>query len=99
MQNESSPSLYSSIKITLMNRDSLRAMASCVVGGAIVLTGMRVVEGKNGIFVSMPQRKNADGSYHDVAYPSSREMRDSLQRAILDAFHKEAHNQPSLAAA
>ena len=91
----STASIYSSIKITLMNnKDSLKALASCLVGGAMYLTGLRIVEGKNGVFVAMPQRKAMDGSYHDVAYPCSKEMREELHKRLLDAFEKAIHSQP-----
>jgi stage V sporulation protein G len=99
MQTTTNPSsIYSSIRINLVNRESLRAMASCLVGGAIYVTGIRVVEGKNGVFVAMPQRKASDGSYQDVAYPCSKEKREELQRAILDAFEKAAHSSEAIAA-
>ncbi|MES2202641.1 MAG: SpoVG family protein [candidate division FCPU426 bacterium] len=87
IETQSTP-VYSSVRITLTHRDSLRAMASCLVGGAMFVNGMRVVEGKNGLFVAMPSRKNAAGEYQDVAFPCSKEMRDQLQRVILDEFEK-----------
>ncbi len=53
------------------------------------LTGMRVVEGKNGLFVSMPSKKDPAGQYHDIFFPASREIRDQMQHAILAAYREE----------
>ena len=34
----------------------------------VTIYGCRLVEGKNGIFVSFPQRKGNDGKYYNIAY-------------------------------
>jgi stage V sporulation protein G len=100
MQTQNKPaSVFSSIRIHLLNgSEKVKAMASCLVGGAIMITGIRVVEGKNGIFISMPQRRNNSGDYSDVAFPISKEMREELSRSILDEFQRAAHSQESVAA-
>lgn len=34
----------------------------------VTVYGIRVVEGKNGDFLSLPQRKGSDGKYYHIAY-------------------------------
>jgi stage V sporulation protein G len=90
-------SVFSSIRISLIKDSHVKALASCLVGGAIMVTGIRVVEGRNGVFVSMPQRRTTDGNYQDITYPVSKEIRAELQRVLLDAFSKASQPQPALA--
>lgn len=48
----------------------------------VTIYGCRVVEGKNGDFISFPQRKGSDGKYYAIAYfPMDRE--GTIQAAIL----------------
>ena len=54
------------------------------------ITGIRIVEGKLGLFVSMPQSKDNDGEYHDVAFPITKEAREEIQDAVLDAYEDAA---------
>ncbi len=82
--------LFTSVRISLVTKETLRAMVSCKVAEAVFLTGMRVIEGKNGLFVSMPSKKDVGGEYHDIYFPASREIRDQLQAAVLEAYRAAA---------
>ena len=78
------------IRINLVkNHDTVKAMVSCKIADAFYLTGMRVLHGKNGRFVSMPARKDAQGEYRDIYFPASKEVRDRLMEAVLDRYDAE----------
>jgi stage V sporulation protein G len=81
--------LFDQVRISLFEKDSLRALATVKVHDAIYLTGLRVVEGKNGLFVAMPNRKTGAGEYQDIYFPASKATRDELQHLVLDAYKKE----------
>jgi stage V sporulation protein G len=81
--------LFDQVRISLFEKDSLRALASVKVHDSIFLTGMRVVEGKNGLFLAMPNRKTGAGEYQDIYFPSSKGVRDELQGLVLEAYKKE----------
>jgi stage V sporulation protein G len=87
VQNQATP-LFSDFQITLINKDSLRAMASCKIAGAVFLNGIRVVEGSKGLFISMPSRKDKSGEYQDVYYPANREIRQQLQENVLSRYQE-----------
>lgn len=75
----------------LSKKDStLKAFASITIDDAICITGIRIVEGKNGLFMSMPQSKDNDGEYHDIVYPITKEAREELEAAVLDAYDDAA---------
>ena len=77
----------------LGNQEStLKAFASITIDDAVCITGIRIVEGKNGLFMSMPQSKDNDGEYHDVAFPITKDAREAIQDAVLDEY--EAATKP-----
>lgn len=79
-------------------RDSknLLAMASVTIGGCFAVRGIQVREGKNGLFVSMPQRKDAKGEYRDICFPTTSEMRRAINDAVLGEYERTAPPRASL---
>jgi stage V sporulation protein G len=76
------------VKLTLRNEEKLKAFVSLTFDNAFVVRGLKVINGKEGYFVSMPSRKRKDGSYQDIAHPINNEMRKKLEDAILDEYEK-----------
>lgn len=66
---------------------SLRAYVSLELDNSIVVTGISIFEGRNGLFVSMPQRKSGD-KYFDVVYPTSKQGRDFISKHVLSEYGK-----------
>lgn len=67
---------------------NLRAMVILEVEDCLVINSVKIVEGKKGLFVSMPQYKDRNGEYKDIVYPNSKEKRNSLTALILAEFEK-----------
>jgi stage V sporulation protein G len=59
------------------------------------IRGIRVIDSKKGMLVSMPQSKDKDGSYHDIAFPLSGELRNKLTVAVLDESSRQADLDPA----
>jgi len=49
------------------------------------VNGIKLVEGKNGTFVSFPS-KEVDGKYYDIAYMMDKDDVDALHEAIIEAY-------------
>jgi len=64
----------------------LRAYVSVTFDDCFAVHNMKVIDGKNGIFVAMPSRKTNKGEFKDVAHPITVEFRAALQDAVLDAY-------------
>lgn len=85
-------------KITLLPEDSrnrqvkIRGIASIRLEGGIRIQSILIKEGKNGLFVEMPQYFS-EGSYHDTVYGTSEAMRDELSGKILEAYKKQIELQ------
>lgn len=68
-------------------KGGVRAYASVTVDGCLGIQGVRVIEGREGLFVSMPSRKVGDG-YKEICFPVTKEFREQLHREVLDAFEQ-----------
>lgn len=74
-----------SMKINPDSSSKVVATASVVINDEFVLTQMKLVNGKNGLFLSMPQRKFGD-EYQDVIIPKSKEAYDQLLNTVKEAY-------------
>jgi len=74
------------VRITPRDDGRLKAFANITFDDCFVVRGLKVIEGDNGNFVSMPSRRRHDGSYQDVAHPIDNDMRTNIESAVLQAF-------------
>ena len=63
------------------------ADASVNLNGCFAVRGVKVVDGSNGPFVSMPSYKGRDG-YKDVCFPCTKEFHQQFHQAVLDAYQQ-----------
>ena len=81
----------SDIQVSRMHRldgeSKLKAFADVSFGG-IVVKGFSVVDGNKGLFVSMPRHKGKDGKWYDTVFPSNKELKEELSRAVLAAYQE-----------
>ena len=77
------------VRITLRDEEKLKAFASITFDDCFVVRGLKVINGSQGYFVSMPSRKRKDGTYQDIAHPINNEMRKEIEDKVLDAFETE----------
>ena len=69
-----------------LHTGNVKAIASANLDDCFAVKNIRVIEGKNGLFVSMPSYKGADGEYHDLCFPTTPEMRKQLNNAVEEAY-------------
>ena len=75
----------------------LLAFASVNLGGVFAVNNIRIYDTQKGPFVSMPSAKGLDGKYHDICCPTTKEMRQALNAAVLGAYQREKEvERPSL---
>ena len=63
------------------------ADASVTLGGCFAIRGVKIKEGKNGPFVSMPSRM-ANGEYKDVCFPCTKEFKMQFDQTVLGAYQQ-----------
>lgn len=69
----------------LEGNSKLKAFADVAVGEFIV-KGVRIVEGKKGLFLSMPQEQAKDGKWYNSFYPSTEQAKRILTDVVLSAY-------------
>ncbi|MDD5067695.1 MAG: septation regulator SpoVG [bacterium] len=69
---------------------SLLAYASVTFDDVFVVHNIRVMNGKNGKYIMMPNRKVKTGEFKDIVHPINTEFRKKLETSILEAFDKSA---------
>jgi len=69
---------------------SLKAFCDIAIQDSFLIKGLKVVEGKNGDFVSMPREQGRDEKWYDTFYPLTEEMRENLQKLILEKYYEKA---------
>ena len=76
----------------------LRAYVTVTFDNCFVVHNVKIIEGKDGLFIAMPSKKTATGEYKDVAHPISPEFRSELQNRILDDYNSGKVIEASAAA-
>ncbi len=65
---------------------NLKAVASVNFDDLFVVHGLRLVQGKDGLFLSFPAVIKKDGKYLDIAHPIDSGFRDTLTSEIIKAY-------------
>jgi len=73
----------------LENEGPTKAFCDLLILDTFLVKGLRVVEGKNGLFLSMPREQSRDGKWYETFYPVSKEMRKGLQELVLEEYEAE----------
>ena len=82
------------MKITSVNvhkkndETRMKGIASVLLDDCFVIRDIRIIEGKDGLFIAMPSRKAADGDYRDIAHPINQTTRERIQSMILAEYDK-----------
>ncbi len=67
---------------------SLRAFCDIAVAEIFLINGLRVVEGKNGLVVSMPRQQGKDGKYYDNVVALNKDVKKETDRVVLQAYQQ-----------
>ena len=81
------------VRIMLKNEEKLKAFANITFDNEFVVRGLKVINGSQGFFVSMPSRRKKDGTFQDLAHPITNDLRKKIEDRVLDAFENELNRQ------
>jgi stage V sporulation protein G len=76
------------ININLRDEEKLRAFVNITFDDVFVVRGLKVIQGNKGLFVCMPSRKLANGTYKDIAHPINNEFRQEIESLILQKYER-----------
>ena len=76
------------VRVKKYEKNNVKGFATITLDKALVVSGLTILDGKNGLFVSMPRNKSTDGKYHDSVFPLSKDLRNEITNSVIDAFNK-----------
>ena len=78
------------VRIRLVSKEDskLKAVASITIDECFVVHDIKVIEGKEGYFISMPSKKTPDGEYRDIVHPINTETREKIIEEVLKVYEK-----------
>lgn len=80
------------VKVQKEEKENSRVKGYAVIelDGVLKINGIRIIEGNERMFAAMPNRKIADDKYVDYVYPVNKELRETIEEAIIEEYTKES---------
>lgn len=82
------------VRVNRINRiqdatKKLKAFVDIEVNDSLLIKGFQVMDGKNGIFVSMPRQKGKDGQWYETVRAMIPEDKEKIQEVVLAAYEQK----------
>lgn len=68
---------------------NLKAYAGIVIDNALAIHDIKIIDGKEGLFITFPSRMDKEGKYRDIIHPINTEARNVIQMAIIEQYTLE----------
>ena len=81
------------MKIERMNKGNwgkVRAFFDLTTQEGFTMKGFKLIEGINGLFVSMPSQKGNDEQYYDTIWVESKQLRDDLTQLAISEYNNNS---------
>jgi len=76
------------IKVFPVEEEKLKAFVSIVLDHCFMVNDIKVIQGRDGFFISMPSRRKRNGRFKDVAHPLNNETRRMIEDQILAQYDR-----------
>lgn len=77
------------VKIGSIRPDgNVRAYASINLNDCFAIRNVKIVDSTKGLFIAMPSYKAGNGEYKDICFPVTKEFREQLNHAVIDAYQQ-----------
>jgi stage V sporulation protein G len=76
------------VKVFPVAEEKLKAYVSIVLDDCFLVSDLKVIQGPNGLFISMPSKRKKNGEFKDIAHPLNRETRERMEKRILEEYEK-----------
>lgn len=77
------------VRVFPVAEEKLKAHVTITFDGCFVIRGVKVIQGKENLFVAMPSKKNKEGIYKDLAHPVTSEFRAILEERVLGTYRRQ----------
>lgn len=76
------------VKVFPIQEEKLKAFVSIVFDQCFMVNDIKIIQGRDGLFISMPSRKKKNGEFKDVAHPLNNETRRMIEDRILAEYDR-----------
>lgn len=76
------------VKVFPIQEEKLKAFVSIVFDQCFMVNDIKIIQGREGLFISMPSRKKKNGEFKDVAHPLNNETRRMIEDKVLGEYHR-----------
>ena len=76
------------VKVFPIQEEKLKAFVSVVFDQCFMINDIKIIQGRDGLFISMPSRKKKNGEFKDVAHPLNNETRRMIEESILAEYDR-----------
>ncbi len=76
------------VRVSPVNEEKLKAFVNITIDDCFIVRDLKIINGKNGLFVSMPSRRRKDGTFRDIAHPLNNETREMVEQRILSEYER-----------
>ena len=76
------------VRVFPVHEEKLKAFVSIILDDCFVVSDIKIINGNNGLFISMPSKKRKNGTFRDIAHPLNSETRQMLEEKILARYHE-----------
>lgn len=76
------------VKVFPISEDKLKAFVSVVFDHCFMVNDIKIIQGRDGLFISMPSRKKKNGEFKDVAHPLNNETRRRIESQVLGEYQR-----------
>lgn len=81
------------VKVFPVHEDKLKAFVSIVIDNCFMVNDIKIIQGKDRLFLSMPSRRKKTGEFKDVAHPLNEETRNLLEERVLKEYWRAVEDE------
>lgn len=82
-----------------LGKGNVKASAAILLDDCIEIRNVKVMNGKNGLFASMPSYLATDNKYYEICAPINKETRAEINNAVVTAYNQTLAQMQSQAPA
>src|SRR5436309_9012161 len=87
-KTERTPMEITEVKVFPIQEEKLKAFVSIVFDQSFMVNDIKIIQGRDGLFISMPSRKKKNGEFKDVAHPLNNETRRMIEEKVLGEYER-----------
>lgn len=88
------------VKITVRKYESAnsntKAFIELKLDEVLIVKGLSLVKGKNGLFLSFPSSKGKDNKYYNSVYSLDKDWKAQLEKACIKKYNEQGSNSNNI---